>query len=41
MVPYVLRLLVTLPNAYYTLAQPAMPISPTYVAVGYPLCKPL
>ena len=25
---------------YFTLADPAMPISPTYVAAGYPLCKP-
>jgi hypothetical protein len=23
-----------------TLADPAMPISPTYVAAGYPLCEP-
>ena len=27
-------------HVYYTLADPAMPISPTYVAAGYPLCKP-
>jgi len=24
----------------HTLADPAMPISPTYVIAGYPLCKP-
>jgi hypothetical protein len=29
------------PYVYFTLADPAMPISPTYVAAGYPLCKPL
>jgi len=28
------------PCLYFTLADPAMPISPTYVAAGYPLCKP-
>ena len=28
-----------LPYVYFTLADPAMPISPTYVAAGYPLCK--
>ena len=30
-------------HVHFTLADPAMPISPTYVAVGYPfvtLCKP-
>ena len=26
---------------YFTLADPAMPFSPTFVAAGYPLCKPL
>jgi len=25
---------------YFTLADPAMPFSPTFVAAGYPLCKP-
>jgi hypothetical protein len=25
---------------YFTLVDPAMPISPTYVAAGYSLCKP-
>jgi hypothetical protein len=29
------------PYVYITLADPAMPISPTYVAAGYPFCKPL
>jgi hypothetical protein len=29
------------PYVYFTLADPAMPISPTYVAAGYPLCKQL
>jgi hypothetical protein len=28
-------------NVYFTLADPAMPISPTHVAAGYPPCKPL
>jgi len=28
------------PYVYFTLADPAMPVSPTYVAAGYPLCKP-
>ena len=28
------------PYVYFTLADPAMPTSPTYVAAGYPLCKP-
>jgi hypothetical protein len=28
------------PYVYFTLADPAMPISPTYVAAGYLLCKP-
>jgi len=28
------------PYVYFTLADPAMPISPTRVAAGYPLCKP-
>jgi hypothetical protein len=28
------------PNVYFTLANPAMPISPTYMAAGYTLCKP-
>jgi len=28
------------PSTYFTLADPAMPISPTYVADGYPLCEP-
>ena len=26
------------PYVYFTLADPAMPFSPTYVASGYPLC---
>ena len=26
------------PYVLFTLADPAMPISPTYVAAGYPLC---
>ena len=29
------------PYVYVTLADPAMPISPTYVAADYPLCKSL
>jgi hypothetical protein len=29
-----------LPHVYFKLADPAMPISPTYVAAGYPFCKP-
>ena len=29
------------PYVYFTLADPALPISPTYVAAGYPLCEPL
>jgi hypothetical protein len=28
------------PYVYFMLADPAIPISPTYVAAGYPLCKP-
>jgi hypothetical protein len=28
------------PHVYFTPADPAMPISPTHVAAGYPLCKP-
>jgi len=28
------------PYVYFTLADPAMPISPTHVAAGYPFCKP-
>jgi hypothetical protein len=28
------------PYVYFMLADPAMPISPTYVAAGYPLCTP-
>ena len=26
---------------YFTLVDPALPFSPTFVAAGYPLCKPL
>jgi hypothetical protein len=29
------------PYVYFTRAYPTMPISPTYVAAGYPLSKPL
>jgi hypothetical protein len=28
------------PYVYFMLADPAMSIRPTYVAAGYPLCKP-
>ena len=28
------------PYVYFTRAYPTMPISPTYVAAGYPLSKP-
>jgi hypothetical protein len=28
------------PYVYFTLADSEMPISPTYVAAGYPLCEP-